>query len=444
MKMRISFPLVIFLLLTIDSSSGIYAQVTVSGHVRTMTGLPIKDATVKLAVLNRIATTDDSGFYDFSRTAVGDDGIGKPGASKFSLTARRNELIITLERGADVGVKIVDISGRTVREFPPRFFRQGSHSIDAGLFGSSDMLYCARIDAGAEVKFVKFAYCQGIIAGVSEINGGGQGPGGFCKSGATMASDSMVVTHPAYWGGLDCINTRKVTSTAGTQNFRMFSNDTSAAGWYGSMMNFVFTPTATGVSYYQQKVPDYVFEERQTQREIEQCIWRLPSEIPSGKRYPTYVANINSNSIASSLGVASTGGNTLNFNPNYIDGKPWWEILGVQHHEMCHSYQPWYDMSGVTGFGESVPDCILCLTGFFYWPAGTKCSGGINQAYQPGARYLYFIELKHPGFIYGLYKLTSSTNLALAVRQITGESLDTLCRQCETQGMPYTLGRGAF
>jgi hypothetical protein len=435
--------LIFFFAMLALSASDISAQASVSGFVRTMTGVPISGAQVRLVALNVTAVTDDSGFYDFTKTLVLPPSIDNNGISSFLLTGKRNELIITLFRNEKVAVSIFDMSGKLFRRFPDMFLAAGRYAFDIGNSGRSNMIFLARVNAGEKTRSITFAYCQGEITGISEAVQRQSGYGGLDKSGAIKASDSIIVTHPKYWGGLDCINTRKISATSGMQNFRMFSNDTSATGWYASKMNFVFTPTATGVSYYQQKVPDYEFEERQTQREIEQCFWRLPSEVPSAKRYPTYLVDINGDWNSTS-DVAQTGGNHLQFTPQYINGKPWWEILGVQHHEMCHSYQPWYDMSGVSGFGESMPDCIRCLTGFFYWPSGTKCSGGINQAYQPGAKYWYFIELKHPGFIYGLYKLTSSTSIATAVQQITGESLDTLCKQCEAKGMPYTLGRGSF
>jgi len=425
-------------------ASDLLAQVTVTGYVRTMTGVPISGAQATLVKLNLTAVTNDSGFYDFSKTNSLRPLVENPSRFSFSLARRKSQLIVTLDRDEKVTIRIFDVAGNLVRRLDDRFLVTGSHAIDVGKLGHSNAAYIARCDAGEKTASIIFAYCQGEITGLSQIQDARPWPGNLSKSAAAMASDSLIVTHPNYWGGLDGINTRKISSTTGTQNFRMFSNDTSSTGWYASTMNFVFTPDSPGVSYYQQKVPDYKFEERQTQREIEQCFWRSPADVPTSKRYSTYTCNINGNSGVPSGDAATTGGNTLNFNPSYINGKSWWEILGVQHHEMNHSYQPWYDMTGVTAFGESMPDCIRCLTGFFYWPAGTKCSGGINQAYQPGAHYWYFIELKHPGFIYGLYKLTSKTNIATAVQQVTGESLDTLCKQCEAQGMPYTLGHGSF
>jgi hypothetical protein len=238
------------------------------------------------------------------------------------------------------------------------------------------------------------------------------------------------------------MNTRRVSSTTGVQNFRMFSNDTSSTGWFASKMNFAFASGSPGAAYYEQKVPDYAYEERQTQREVEQCIWRLPSEVPSSRRYPTYNFSVDNN--VPPQYAAWTSGNNLEVNASYALNQSWWELLGMQHHETSHSYQPWGDMAGVSGFGESMPDAIRGLCGFLFWPAGSKCSGGVNQAYQGGAKYLYYIELKHPGFFYGVYKTSASSNFPTVVKQLTGESLDSLCKQCETQGMPYTLGRGTY
>jgi len=431
-----------FLAMSFLFASDLLAQATAHGYVRTMTGLPIANATVQLVTLNQIRVTNDSGYYDFAQqTPV--HPFDARADQTFSLSSKAGKLYLGLDRKENISVSFFDLSGKLLNTIDARQYLPGIDPLNVP-YAVQNKTIVAKVDNGTVTSCFKFTMVGGDIVGLVAASSALPAAEGMSKAHAAMAVDSICVTHANYGGGLDLISTRRIKADTGLNNFRMFSNDTSSTGWYASTMNFVFTPDSPGVSYYQQKVPDYKFEERQTQREIEQCFWRSPADVPTSKRYSTYTCNINGNSGVPSGDVATTGGNTLNFNPSYISGKSWWEIIGVQHHEMNHSYQPWYDMSGVSGFGESMPDCIRCLTGFFYWPAGTKCSGGINQAYQPGAHYWYFIELRHPGFIYGLYKLTSTTNIATAVQQVTGESLDTLCKQCEAQGMPYTLGRGSF
>jgi hypothetical protein len=408
-----------------------------------MTGPAIKGATVRLVHLNLTAMTDDSGFYNFSNVPVR-FLADKNERSGLSILSRHGDVVVTLDRSENVSARIFDMTGRLVFQYPEQRLLPGSHSIGLSDLGAAKAVYLLQVAAGDETRCAEFVYSQKKITGfMASTDAALTARAGFSKTLGAMAADSMVVTHPNYLGGLDCINTRKISSTTGVQNFRMFSNDTTSTGWFASQMNFVFASSSPGADYYKKTVPDYAFELRQTQREIEQSFWRLASEVPSSKRYSTYNCSID-NSVPSQY-AALTGGNTMQVNASYALNKPWWELLGMHHHEMCHSYQPWGDMAGVSGFGESIPDALRALCGFLYWPAGTKCSGGVNQAYQGGARYLYYIELKHPGFIYRLYKSSSaSTNFPTVVKQVTGESLDSLCKQCETQGMPYTLSRGAY
>jgi hypothetical protein len=419
------------------------AQVSISGQVREMTGPAIKGATVRIVHLNLTAMTDDSGFYNFSNVPVR-FLADKSERSGLSILSRHGDVVVTLDRSENVSARIVDMTGRLVFQYPEQRLPPGSHSIGLSDLGAAKAVYLLQVAAGDETRCAEFVYSQKKITGFMASTNAALTVGArFAKTLGAMAADSMVVTHPNYWGGLDCINTRKISSTTGVQNYRMFSNDTTSTGWFASQMNFVFTPSAPGAAYYKRTVPDYVFEARQTQREIEQCIWRLPSEVPSSKRYSTY--NLSIDTSVPSQYAAWTSGNNMEVNAAYALNQSWWELLGMEHHEMTHSYQPWYTMAGVTGFGESMADGLRALCGFLYWPAGSRCSGGVNQSYQGGAKYLYYIELKHPGFIYGLYKSSSaSANFPAAVKQVTGESLDSLCKQCETQGMPYTLSRGAY
>lgn len=414
-----------------------FSQVTVSGYVRAMTGVPIQGATVTLVNLNQTRKTDADGYYDFSVTGIQyfADNAG------YSLVYRGRRLFLKLQRREKVSIRFFNLSGKLIRTVLDRPLQAGDHSIELGASGYlSQQLYLAKIQVGSRTVYYKMTVLQGNLVGFSEAHSKSPDCVPLSRSSAS-AADSMVVTHSNYFGGNAYINTRKITETTGTQNFRMFSTDTSDTGWWASEMNFNFVPHHTGVDYYKDKVPDYVTTEQWTQMEIQQTIWRYPSEIPSDKKWPTYNCNINADV---STSVASTGGNTLNFNPGYINGKSWWEIVGVQHHEMVHSYHPFYSINGASGFGEAMCDAIRCITGFFHWPEGTKCSGGYQQSYQGGGRYWYFIELKHPGFIYEIYKLSSNTSIVTAVQDITGESLDDLCNECESDGMPYTLGRGRF
>lgn len=417
------------------------AQATVSGQVRTMTGVPIKDATVKLVTLNLTRTTDDSGKYDFS-VPVG--VLSRSNAlqnASYSINANGKQIILSMIRNEKVTIELFDLSGRRLRMIAYGSLQQGSHhfALDASVMNSK--LCLIKIQVGAAASYHKVAFLNNAIIGFSDNRSSNMNDMLLSKALSITAADSIVVTHPNYWGGLDAINTRKISATTGTQNFRMFSNDTSATGWFASKMNFIFTPDTVGVSYYKNKVPDYAFEEQETQREIQQCLWALPADVPSNKKWATYNCNVNA---TITTGVAATGGNTLSLNPGYCNNKPWWEILGVQHHEMVHSYQQFYNTTGADGFGEAIPDAIRALCGFFYWPTGSKCSGGFAGAYQTGGKYWYFIELKHPGFIYRVMNAPQTGDISSRVQTLTGESLSSMCTECETSGMPYTLGRGSY
>jgi hypothetical protein len=418
-------------------SADVHDQATVSGQVRTLTGVPIKGATVKLVTLNLTRTTDDSGKYDFGATVGIERSAGLSQSPDYSLVAKGRKIALTVVRTETFSIAMYDVTGRMVRKCLEGLLVPGSHVVDIGHADNAVQMYVIRIKAGLFAECFTFAPATGL----NVVRSAMKTAEGLEKAGEISAADSIVVSHPNYWGGLDGINARKISATTGMQNFRMYSNDTSATGWFASKMNFIFTPDTVGVTYYKQKVPDYEYEERQTQREIQQCFYRLPSEVPAGKKYTTYNVNINA---TVTTGVAATGGNTLSLNPGYCNNKPWWEILGVQHHEMCHSYQQYYNTTGASGFGEGIVDAVRCLSGFFYWPAGSKCSGGFDQPYQTGGRYWYYIELKHPGFIYRVMSSANTGDIAARVLSITGDSLSTLCRECESSGMPYTLGRGSF
>jgi hypothetical protein len=426
-----SLSLAVFLL-----NPGAFAQVTLHGTVRTMTGVPIAGATVQLITADMATTTDDSGCYDF----MGATGV-RPAAAKisghsFALQSRSQQLFLDLNQSSKVTADLFDLSGRLVSRLVNSTLPRGENRIALGGLDRQSQMYLLKLQVGAASSYARITALAGKVLSVSDAAGLALERATLAKSGAVFAADSIVVTHPDFDGGLDYINTRKVRADTGLQNFRMFAIE----GWYASNMNFIFTPDKPGISYYKQMVSDYEATEQQVQRQIQQSIWRSPDEVPSNKKWATYNCNVNGNV---TTGVASTGGNTLNFNPDYIDGKSWWEILGVQHHEMVHSYQPYYSTTGASGYGEAIPDAIRALCGFFYWPKGSKCSGGYDQAYQTGGKYWYFIELKHPGFIYEMYKRPNG-DIATRVEDVTGETLSSLCAECESKGMPYTLGRGSF
>jgi hypothetical protein len=430
-----------FTALIIINFANAFGQATVHGYVRDMTGQPIANATVKLVTLNQTRVTSDSGYYDFAQA----DPVHPFDAAanrSFTLTSKAGRLFLGLDRQANIVVSFFDLSGKLLQTLDARHYPAGDNAIDVPAACCNKTVIAKVTAAAGGSSCFKFTMAQKTIAGLGETSPSAS-QNGLSKSRAPLAVDSICVTHANYWGGLDFINTRKIKADTGLNNFRMFSNDTSATGWFASTMNFVFTPTATGVTYYQQTVPNYQYCERETQREIEQVFYRTPSEVPSTLRWATYTVNINAND---NSGVANTilNGNVMDFAPSYINGQPWWEIEGVHHHEMSHSYQQFYSTPGSSNMGESGPDYARCITGFFYWPQGSKCSGGFDQAYQGGARYWLFIEEKHPGFFYKLMSGPNTGDISTRVQTITGEALSSMCTECEQKGLPYTLGRGSF
>ena len=421
--------------------------VTVHGFVRSMIGVPIKGATVRLVNINATQQTDSSGYYDFSKLVVGTRSATVTAEnSGYSLCSKGKRIVLNLARDENVSLGLFDLSGKLVRTVLDKPLPAGSYSVDLGIREQSGHVLLAKIRVGSAASCYKIGQVQGSFVGLAESASQPMTSPTSAVARTSLANvgDSIVVTHPSYFGGLDQINTRRIPADTGLNNFRMFASDTSATGWYASPMKFVFTPDTVGVSYYQQTVPNYVAVERETQREVEQCLWRFPSEIPGKNKYPLYTVTLNAVSAIEAKPIAWTGPDFLLMCPPAINGRPWWNIVAVQHHEYVHSCQPFYTMKGITGFGESSAECIAALSGFYYWPAGARCMGTINDAYQIAAHYLYFIELKHPGYISSLYKTDTTTDFAAATLKITGDSLSSMCAECVKKGMPYTLGRGAF
>lgn len=421
-----------------------FAQATVHGWVRDMTGQPISGATVRLVTLNQTRVTSDSGYYDFAQATVIHPFDSRSGQG-FRLSSKAGKLYLGVDMQEVASVSFYDLSGKLLKALDVRSYLPGNNVIDVPFTGENKTVI-AKVTSKEASSCFKFTVVGRDIAGLVTMTSSSPLANGILGAAKPAAADSICVTHDHYCGGLDFINTRKISADTGLNNFRMFSSDTAAAGdtvaahgWYSSKMNFTFQSGDAGGTYYQTKVPDYVWEEQETQREVEQSFYRLPSEVPKSMKYATYNCIVTPQS-----GVANTGGNTLNFSSTYANGQPWWEILGVQHHEMSHSYQQYYSTTGASGFGEAIPDAVRCLTGFFYWPKGNKCSGGFAGAYQTGGKYWYYIELKHPGFLYKVMSSANTGDISTRVQTITGESLATMCTECEQTGMPYTLGRGSF
>jgi hypothetical protein len=416
-----------------------FAQNPLTGHVLTMTGEPIAAATVSLIKSGLTTTTDDEGFYNF-QGATGLRPVTTGAASSQTLICKKNRVVLATPYRQTVALDLFDLSGKLIQSVFSGPLDKGEHAIDLPPLHGLNRMLLLKARIGTQSSIVRISVLDGAVI-ASSSPAAHTPPPALTKALATFAADSLVVTHPDYNGGLDAINTRGVKADTGVQNFRMFSIAISSDGWFASRMNFNFTPETQGVRYYKELIPEYAATEQQVQREIQQCLWRTPDEVPQENKWDEYKCDINGDV---DVGVAATGGNNLLFDPTYIDGQSWWELLGVQHHEMVHSYQQFYDTQGAEGFGEAIPDAVRALCGFFHWPKGTRCSGGYGGFYQDGGKYWYYIELKHPGFIYKVMNAPQNGDISTRVQQITGESLDAMCAECESKGMPYTLGRGEF
>jgi Peptidase of plants and bacteria len=401
-------------------SSSSMAQVTLTGYVRTYAGLPLAGATVKLVTLNRRVTTDAQGHYDFSAAAI-QSGTQ---TSNFTLKEQSGQLSLNLDKGDKVSVEIFNLAGKSLNTLVDQYLPAGNNVLELGALGNLNQMCVAKIQTGSETSWYKMSL-HGSFVAISEAYSHTNNAALF-KTSAAAVADSLSVTLTGYFGGLMGTNGRKISSTTGVKNFRLFSTD---ASWNVCAPKVTFNyDNSAGATYYKQVIADPQATEQEVQREVCQSIWQQASEV--GNKYTTYIADITSQS-----GVANTGGNTLNFSTDYINGKPWYEIVGVQMHEANHSYQPYYTTTGADGFGEAMPDAVRALTGFFMWPPGTKCSGGYTQVYQGGGQYWYYIEMKHPGFIHGIYKLTAG-DISVRVQTVTGEALSSMATQCETTGMP--------
>lgn len=124
-----------------------FAQVIVTGYVRTIAGLPIKGATVKLVTLNRTATTNDSGFYDFANTDI------QPFTDKadYSLSSKGRRIFLNLDHREKVSIMLFNLSGRLMSTVLDKILQPGNHSVELDASKNlSQQLYLAKIQVGSK------------------------------------------------------------------------------------------------------------------------------------------------------------------------------------------------------------------------------------------------------------------------------------------------------
>jgi hypothetical protein len=401
----------------------------IKGTLLTMTGDPIKGATCRFRNAGNKAVTDDKGAF----TITGPLGTLRPDGYAMAMTARGRELTVTLDEAGRAAIDLFDMSGRLIRSVAARELTAGTHRMEFAPLQGARALYLLRVRIGTGESWHRLTVQDGAMT----LTGAQAATLVRANAKTGAAPDSLFCAMPGYHGGHAAINGRAITAYTGTFNLRMFSSD-KAWDVCAPPQTFAFDQSA-GALYFQKLIPDPTANEQEVLREVCQSIWKTAAEVPANKRFTTYKSNINAQV---TTGVASTGGNSLNFNVGYINGlkgrgdyAAWYEVLGVLVHEATHSYQPYYSTAGADGFGEAVPDAIRALTGFFKWPTGNKCSGSFTEAYQTGGKYWYFIEQKHPGFISKVYKLTAG-DISARVQTVTGESLSSMVSECQSKGMP--------
>jgi hypothetical protein len=407
-----------------SATIAISQTVSITGTVLSVSGEPVAGATCQFRTASNKATTDAQGKYSFS----GGVAIRKAEGYAMSMGSQGRQLSLKLDRPGRVSLDLFNISGKLIRNLADGEFPAGSHSLAFAAPSESRQLYLLRMRFGAETAWHKLTIHDG--AGSITATATAAVERGLAKGAA--ATDSLFCTEPNHSGGLAKINGRAISAYSGTFNFRMFSLDPA---WKVCTppVTFNFDGTA-GATKYKQLIADPEGTEQEVLNEVCQSVF---PKATLAKKYTTYVANIKSGAGGQ---VAATGGNTLGFSTEYIAGQPnsysgWWEIVGVQTHEATHSYQPYYNTTGASGFGEAMPDAVRALNGFFKWPTGTKCSGSYTDVYQTGGKYWYFIEMKHPGFLTAVWQ-QSSGDISTRVQTITGESLSAMVSECQTKGMP--------
>ncbi|MDB5049069.1 MAG: Peptidase of plants and bacteria [Fibrobacteres bacterium] len=413
-----------FLIAVYLSASFAAAQtVTLQGTVLSVSGAPIQGATCQFKSISNKAVTDAQGKYAFNGTV----GIRQAEGYSIAMASQGRRISLHLDRGEQVALDLFNVSGKLIRAVAQGEMSAGSHTLDFATPDGAHQLYLLRVKLGSEIAWHKVAIRDGMASLSDAASASLARP--LAKSQAV--ADSLFCTSPGYHGGLAKINGRAVSAYTGTVDIRMFSSDPAWKTQCAPPITFNFDNTA-GVAKYKSLVPDWVASEQEVLMEVCQSVFKKPTE---PKKYTSYIANIKSMD-----GVANTGGNTLNFSTEYINGQPssykgWWEVIGVQTHEATHSYQPYYNTTGAAGFGEAMPDAVRALNGFFSWPKGTRCSGGFAAVYQDGGKYWYYIEMKHPGFLTTVWQQTAG-DISARVQSITGESLASLSTECEAKGMP--------
>jgi hypothetical protein len=327
-------------------------------------------------------------------------------------------------------VDLFNLSGKLMRNVVDAVLPAGAHSLALTAPNGSHQLYLLRVKLASGTSWHKLTLQDGVASLSDVATAADTRPLAKTEAGV----DSLFCTSPDWHGGLAKINGRSVSNYTGTVNIRMFSSAPEWKTQCSPPTTFNFDNTA-GATRYKAIIADPVATEQEVLMEVCQSTFKLPTQ---PKKYATYVANIKSGAGGQ---VAATGGNTLGFSTEYIANLQnnyagWYEIVGVQTHEATHSYQAYYGTTGVgDAFGESMPDAVRALNGFFSWPTGTKCSGDYKAAYQTGAKYWYFIEMKHPGFLTSVWQ-NNNGDFAARVQTITGESLTSLNSECQTKGMP--------
>ena len=394
--------------------SSVFAQ---SGNVYTLAGVPIVGAKVTLQTAAKSTFTDEKGHYDFALVGIS-SSTTLPG---YSLQTAGGVLSLGLEKEQKVTLTVFSTSGKSLRRLADGTFPSGNHRFSLAGMERAGQLCLLKVEIGPGTAWHKLTL-QGSFAAMAGFAALSADAAPAAKT--TAAVESLIVTHPSFNGGLIGMHA-KASKTTAPVDFRMVSTD-PAWNVCAPPITFNFDGSA-GASYYKKLIPDPQATEQEVLREICQSIWKLPSQ---AKKYTSYTANIKSMG-----GVANTGGSTLNFSTDYLNNKPLYELIGVQVHEGTHSYQPYYNTTGASGFGEAMPDAVRGLTGYFRWPSGTKCSGSFTAAYQEGGKYWFYIEMVHPGFLSAVWQ-TSTGDISARVQTITGESLATLTAACQSKGMP--------
>jgi hypothetical protein len=401
--------------------------VTIKGRVLGISGEPIQGATCQFKNLSNKTMTDAQGNFDFANATA----ISHPVGYAISMASQGRMISVDLERPGRIALDLFNLSGRFLRSVADEEMPAGMHLLPFAPPAGSRQLYLLRMRAGSQTTWHKLAIQDGFasLTGMESASSSVTA----ARLAKVAATDSLFCTEPGHYGGLTKINGRAINAYTGSYDLRMFSSDPAWKTQCGMPITFNFDNSA-GVARYKQLIPDWVATEAEVLLEVCQATFKKPTQ---PKKYATYVANIKSGAGGS---VAATGGNTLGFSTEYIAGQPnnysgWWELVGVQVHEAVHSYQAYYNTTGADGFGEAMPDAVRALTGFFNWPKGTKCTGSYKDVYQTGAKYWYFIEMKHPGFLTSVWQQTQG-DISARVQSITGESLSDMVTECQTKGMP--------